>query len=551
MKIVTPEQMKKIELRCEELGVSREELMQNAGTAIADVADEYLVLKYDEDHIGKSVVFLAGSGNNGGDCFVAARQLAELDYDVTVVNLCGQPHTELAQNAFRKLLGTRVHIIRAYRGQNMKTAIEAAELEFMTNPEESQLERIRSDEKQRIDSVMEALENADIIVDGVFGTGFHGKLDSEISDFLNAETKAYRISVDVPSGGNSATGEADEYTFSADETIALGTVKTGMTQYPLIEKCGNVITADIGILDEAYDVIADEKDYTLIDENELVDFPKSRNPVSHKGTYGKVLCITGSSKMRGASALSALSALRSGAGLVTVASVEKAVDTAALIVPEATFCPLECDDSGFMLYQENEQRLKDEMEKADAVLIGCGMGVTHETEELTKFVIQNANCPIIIDADGINCVSSDIDILLKKKTDVVITPHPGEMARLLGCTAADINKDRFSAAGEFAKMYGVTVVLKGAGTVISSPKSASVIDTGNPGMSCGGSGDVLAGIIASFAAQGYSAFDASRIAAYIHGLAGDIAAKDLGQEYMLPRDIIGALSDSFEILKAN
>lgn len=558
MKIVTPSQMKSIENYSEKLGVSRRQLMQNAGTALADIINEYCVTENLDKSDKTSIVFLAGSGNNGGDCFVAARILAEQEYKVTVINLCGRPHTPLSQDAFRLLAGTKVHILKAYRGQNIKSVMEAAEIDFMTvsqddvisesneKPEPSALVKLQLEEKERIESAMKVLENADIIVDGIFGTGFHGKLDKEISEFLASGKNAYRFAVDVPSGGNCLDGSSAEGTAYANETIVFGALKTGLTQYPLKGFCGEIRLVDIGIPAEAFEASDSSRKYTLTDEEELEDFPKKRPENSHKGNFGRVLCITGSSGMRGASVLSAMGALRSGAGLVTIASVEKVIDSAVILAPEATFCELECDNNGYMLFENNCNLLIKEMNRADAILIGCGMGVTDDTVKLTKFVIENANCPITIDADGINCIASDIDILLKKKTDIILTPHPGEMARLME-NYADLG--RFAAAEQFAEKYNVTVVLKGSGTIIADAHKTAVNPNGNPGMSCGGSGDVLAGITASLTAQGYPSYNASRISAYLHGLAGDTAAQKLGQEAMLPRDIIDALSDSFGIIK--
>lgn len=560
MQIVTPEQMKRIELRSEEMGVSRAELMKNAGKALAELIDEYCREAVSGQPEDKSVVFLAGSGNNGGDCFAAASRLVYRGYRVTVINFCGKPQTELASAAFERLPGERITIITAYRSESVKAAIEAAELDYMTLSRENDLsvltgkkeltplEKIMLEEKKRADDIYDALKNADVIADGVFGTGFHGQLDTELASFLSAECSAYKIAVDVPSGGNCMTGEISEGSFSADETLALGAIKTGMTQYPLKSLCGKISVADIGIPSDAYNIFSEERSFTLLDKDELAGFPRMRDPDSHKGSFGRVLCITGSSSMRGAAALSALGALKSGAGLVCVASCEKCIDAVSVLAPEATFLPLECDDYGYILFDCNKRMLETELAKADAVLIGCGMGVTPDTAELVRFVAKNANCPIIIDADGINCMASDIDILLKKKTDLILTPHPGEMAGLCGCTAGEINRARFSSAAGFAEKYGVTVVLKGAGTVIAGAHDTSVNQTGNPGMSKGGSGDVLAGMIASFAAQGYDVYDAARFAVYVHGLAGDIAAEKFGHEAMLPRDIIGALSDSFRIL---
>ena len=253
--------------------------------------------------------------------------------------------------------------------------------------------------------------------------------------------------------------------------------------------------------------------------------------------------------MRGAAYLAAMGALRSGAGLVRIASVEKCIDSAAVTAPEATYVELDCDDYGYMLFDPNRQPVLEAMDKAGAIVIGCGMGVTQDTIELTKFVTENAKCPVIIDADGINCIASDIDILLKKKTDIIITPHPGEMARLLHCDIAAIQENRIAVAEKYAEKYGVTVVLKGAGTIVADSHASAVNHTGNAGMSTGGSGDVLAGIIGSVCAQGASVFDSACAGVYIHGRAGDIAAEKLGKEAMLPRDIIDNLSDSFRRLK--
>lgn len=558
MQIVTPEQMKKIENRSESVGVSKAELMENAGSALANLIDSHCREESPFIPEKKSIVFLAGSGNNGGDCYAAANKLVYRGYNVTVINVCGEPQTELARNQFNRLPEGHINIINAYKSGNVKAAIEAAEISYMTLPTENDLsqltgntplEQIQQDEKQRVEQVFEALDKADVIADGVFGTGFHGQLNDELTAFFKAGRDAFRIAVDVPSGGNCETGQVSEGTFEADVTIALGAVKTGMTQYPLKAYCGKIQTADIGIPDEAYKLSMEERAYTLLENESLAGFPEIRRPDSHKGDFGRVLCITGSSEMRGAAALSALGALRSGAGLVRIASCQDCINTVSVLVPEATYVPLECDDSGFILFESNRCRLETELKRADTVLIGCGMGVTPDTVELTRFVVENAICPIIIDADGLNCLASDIDILLRRKTEVILTPHPGEMARLIGREGADINRIRFFAAEKIAEKFHAVVALKGAGTVIADNHYTSVCPTGNPGMSKGGSGDVLAGVIASLAAQGYSCFDSARFGAYIHGLAGDIAAERLGHEAMLPRDIIDSLSDSFRSLK--
>ena len=229
--------------------------------------------------------------------------------------------------------------------------------------------------------------------------------------------------------------------------------------------------------------------------------------------------------------------------------MEKCIDTASIHAPEATFIELDSDDYGYMLYDSSREPLAAAMEKADAVVIGCGMGVTPDTIELTKFVTETAKCPVIIDADGINCIAKDIDILMKKNSDIIITPHMGEMARLLRCDVKMIADNRLIAAEKYAEQYGITVVLKGAGTVIASGRSTAVNHTGNAGMSVGGSGDVLAGMIGAAVAQGCGIFDGACAGVYMHGLAGDTAARKLGMEAMLPRDIISALPEAFRLLK--
>lgn len=561
MQILTPKQMRRVEEQSDKLGVTLRELMLNAGKALAELTDTCCRRETALPPEEASIVFLTGSGNNGGDCFVAAEKLVYKGYNVTVIMLCGEPNTPLAQEMFDALPDTHINIVKAYRSKNEAAAIEAAELDFMTlsqvsdiselknKKELSPLESILVREKKRIENVKAALVDAHVIVDGVFGTGFRDELDNDIAAILNIGSGAYRIAVDIPSGGNGHLGTASLGTFKADETITFGYMKAGMTQYPLKNYCGRVTVADIGIPREALSVLDGDRTYQRIDRRQLAGFPPAREKDAHKGKFGRVLVIAGSSSMRGAASLSTLGALRSGAGLVQLASVEKCIDSAAVLAPEATFVELDCDDYGFMLYDSSRDALLKAMEKASAVVIGCGIGVTPDTVELTKFVTENAKVPVIIDADGINCIASDIDILLKKKTDIVITPHMGEMARLLNCDAKMIADNRFTVAEKYAEKYGITVVLKGAGTIIADSRSTAVNHTGNAGMSRGGSGDILAGIIGSVIAQGCSIFDGCCAGVYIHGLAGDSAAERLGQEAMLPRDIIDSLSDSFRILK--
>lgn len=494
MYIVTPEQMRIIEDNSEVCGVSKKQLMINAGKKLAEIIDSRC------DNKEKKIVFLIGTGNNGGDCSVAVENLLDMGYgNISIILVCGTPKTELAKEMYGRVSG-------------------------------------------RTDILPEVPESVDIVVDGVFGTGFHGELSREIADIFAINENAYRIAVDVPSGGNSHTGTVSDGTFKADETLTFGFMKTGMTQYPLKDFCGKITVADIGIPEKALDILKIQKKYSLIERQSFPDFPPIRKSDSHKGNFGKVLIIAGSSNMRGAAYFAVSGALRSGAGLVQLATVGKCIDTVSVLAPEATFIELP-EKNGCMDFVPLN------LNNYNAVVIGCGMGVTPETVQLTKFVVENSEVPVIIDADGINCLVSDIDILLKKKTDIILTPHVGEMSRLLECTTGKVSADRFSSAEYLAEKYEVTVVLKGAGTVIADGKNTSINSTGNSGMSRGGSGDILSGIIGAVAGQGYSAFESACIGTYLHGLAGDIAKEKFTQEAMLPRDIIDCLSDSFRKLK--
>lgn len=561
MKIVTPKQMQMIEERSEKMGVSRKTLMENAGKALAEIIDSYCRSSSSASPEEKSIVFLAGKGNNGGDCFAAANILVYRGYQITIINIGGKPSTDLAKEMYLRLPKERIEFIDGYRSESVKAAIETAELDYMSIPKTNELdkiagkkelnplEQIMMQEKQRMSLVKSAILGASVIVDGVYGTGFRNHLDKNAAGIFAIGSSAYRIAVDVPSGGNSVTGTVAFGAFEADETVTFGYLKSGMTQYPLRKYCGKITIADIGIPKGAIDVLDGERAYYRIERNHLASFPPRRERDSYKGTFGTLLVIAGSSSMRGAAAFAALGALRTGVGHVKIASVEKCIDTMSVLVPEATYIELESDDNGFMLYDSSRNALLSAMNNAGAIVIGCGMGVTPDTMEITRFVVQNAKCPVIIDADGINCIASDIDILLGKKTDIVITPHVGEMARLLNCDNAMISNNRIVVAEKYAEKYGVTVVLKGAGTLIANSRVTAANHTGNPGMSVGGSGDILAGIIGSLVAQGCSVYDSTCAGVYIHGLAGDAAAEKLGMESMLPRDIIGCLSDSFRILK--
>lgn len=267
---------------------------------------------------------------------------------------------------------------------------------------------------------------------------------------------------------------------------------------------------------------------------------------ANKGTLGSLLCICGCFGMAGAAIMAGKAALRCGLGLLKTALPKSIYQIAAGAIFESVFFPLEETPDG-KISKNNIDFLLCEAEKSSAVLIGCGLSVCDDSEELVNSFIENCAKPLVLDADALNCVAKNPDILKKAKAPIIITPHPGEMARLVKSTPKAVNENRAEIAADFAKEYGVVTVLKGARTIIASPDGRMMINrTGNSGMATGGSGDALAGMTGSLSAQGAKPFDAAAAAVYLHGLAGDIAAEKLGRISMLPTDLINEIPQAYK-----
>ena len=497
----TPKQMKTIEENSEKNGVSCRELMENAGGALT-----MLIYKIgQETDISSGVVFVCGSGNNGGDGFVAARLLAESGANVTVVLACGDPSTELAAMEYCELSG--VH------------GVEVLNL------------------NDNIDKVFSKFASAAVIVDCVFGTGFHGFLPPQTKACFSfaQRSPAIKIAADVPSGADCLKGTVEEGTLKCDYTVTFGYKKIGMLFEPLAEYCGEIVVGEIGLPANAaagielLPALFEEKDVTPL-------FPK-RAKNSHKGDFGKLLNVAGCASMSGAAALSTKAALRSGAGLVTLASSETVISRIAAAMPEAMYVVTDKIDA---------DSVAKECDGKDAVAVGCGLSVTAETKKLVEKIITNAACTVILDADGINCLADNIDIIRDKKAELIITPHAGELARLCGTTVEEAVADRLTLAVNLSREYGVTVVAKGTPTIVVGKGKAYVIPAGNPGLSRGGSGDVLTGIIAAFAAQGLEPVDAAAAGVFVHGAAADLTAEKLSEMGMLPSDVIENLPFVFK-----
>lgn len=493
MYVLTRKMMAEAEALADKSGQSYFHLMQNAGTGAAKFILKTVGVS------GKRVVCLCGSGNNGGDGFIIADRLCREGAKATVVLTHQKPSTLIAQKAFSLL------------GEGVSVTEDAS-----------------------------AIGDADIIVDAIFGTGLSREPDKRICDIFEAvnNSGATVFSVDIPSGIDADTGRVLSCAIKADYTIALSSYKYCHIVPRGIMHCGETVVLDIGIDDR---IIEGFKGKIKVIERPTT---KKRERVSHKGSYGTGVSVTGSYGMPGASIISGKAALRSGLGILKIATVKENYTACAAALPEAVFIPLESDGTT-MLY-ENISLLKRELQRASAILIGCGLGISEDVKKITRELICSAEVPIIIDADGINNIADDIEFIKQVKAPIIMTPHPAEMSRLCGKTVAEIEDNRIEIATEFAMKYRVYLCLKGTNTVIATPKGEVFINViGNAGMATGGSGDMLAGIILGLVARGEAVLDAVCAAVWFHSAAGDAARDELGETSMLPSDMIERLHRFF------
>ncbi|MBQ4101047.1 MAG: NAD(P)H-hydrate dehydratase, partial [Oscillospiraceae bacterium] len=368
--------------------------------------------------------------------------------------------------------------------------------------------------------------------------GFRGKVDdftSKIIEMVNKSScKVY--AVDVPSGFNADDGNCDEVGIKADITATFASAKVGHFTLPCKDSIGELVVCDIGISEDCLDNEGGEI-YTV--DYDMAYAPlKPREFNSNKGTYGKLLNISGSEEYKGAAYFSSAAAYKSGVGLVTLATTHDVTQVVATLSPETVYLPL--DD------EYNPILLLNKLKTSSACLIGCGLGTSSNAQKMLFDVVKNAQCPLVIDADGINILSKNIDVLKEKKAEIILTPHPGEMARLLGKSVEEICGNRFCEASFLAKRYGVIVVLKGQNTITALPDGKIYLNTtGNAGLAKAGSGDVLAGIISSFLAQGISPQNSAISGVYIHSLCADEVAKEISQYGMTASDLLMHLPKMF------
>ncbi len=494
VKLVTSEQMRFLEKTAiEEYSVPSLILMENAAMGFCEEVKKHIDLK--EKHIG---VF-CGKGNNGGDGFAIARHLVNSGFDVSCVISFD------AENAKQLLTYDAYTNFCIMKNMNVCVCdIENADAKY------------------------------DIIIDAVLGTGIKGapkKAEEEIICMINDRGK-FIISVDVPSGADATSGKVEGECVRADMTITFCLAKAGHFLYPAKEYAGKLLVTHISVPQKVTDEYESNL-YTLTDE--VFSLLPKRKENSHKGTYGKVLAYCGTKGMSGAAMLSVSAVLKSGAGMVSCASSDDVIKNVVINTPEAMTISLDEKNSN--------EKLICALEKNDALLVGCGIGRSEKAKDIVQMLIKEAEKPMVIDADGINNLSENIDIIYKKKAPVILTPHTVEFSRLTGFKPEYIEQNRLELATGFAEKYDVILVLKGADTIIASPDRKVYISAiSNSGLSTAGSGDVLSGIIASFLAQGTKPYDAAICGVYTHSLAGDLARKDLGEKSMTASDIISNIS---------
>lgn len=522
MKIVTIEQMRQLERRSEEAGVSTDALMENAGLATATAARRHLEQAIGRRFTGQPVLVLAGPGNNGADGLVAARHLHQW---------------------FARPL---VYLVRPARDADPKLdSLRALGVPIVDSANDVGQAGLRR-----------ALATTQMVVDALLGIGkvrpIEGVMKAVLAELASA--KAQRpalliLALDIPSGLNADTGQADPACVAADVTITLGYPKVGLFMPPGSDLRGLLETADIGAppgLDT--DVRLD-----LMTPEWAKDLLPKRPQSAHKGTFGRALVVAGSRNYIGAAHLAAGGAIRIGAGLVTLALPESLRASVSARAAEPTYLPL-AETAPGVPSAESGALILDNLSQYDALLVGCGLGQASFTRLMVERVLfsQGGAKPTIVDADGLNILAMTTEWWRRFPAKAILTPHPGEMARLLGRPGPPTPQERIAVATQSAASWNKVVVLKGAYTVVAYPDGRAMLSPfANPGLASAGTGDVLAGAIAGLLSQGLSLEDAAALGVYLHGAAGELVRGELGDMGMVASDLLPALPKAIKALRSS
>ena len=476
------------EYTIQEIGIPSLVLMERAALETVKIIEQRI--SYSE-----RILVVCGSGNNGGDGYAIARLLYLKGYKVDIC-FVGNDNSRSLENREQK------RICDYYQIPVVK---DLKEKEY------------------------------NVIVDAIFGVGLSREISGSYYDVINIlnRMKGLKIAVDIPSGLNDATGGVMGIVFRADITVAIAYIKQGEVLQPGNESVGELVIADIGIYDDAL-----SKEESISFTYELEDLSKhypKRTANSHKGTYGKVSIIAGSKGMSGAAYLSAKAAYAAGAGLVQIYTHEENRVILQKLLPEVIVTTYDSFE---------EEQLKRVCDWADVVGIGCGLGQSTLSDAILTYVLKYAECPCVIDADGLNLLANHMELLEGRTKPTILTPHMKEMTRLLACEMNNLQENRMDLLKQFIAKYPVTCVLKDARTLVLKKEENLYINTsGNAAMAKGGSGDVLTGIISGILAQGLGEYEAATLGVYLHGLAGDAAREKLGSYSVLASDIIEAIGD--------
>jgi NAD(P)H-hydrate epimerase len=489
---MTPKDMMVIDSNAEDLGIPRSVLMENAGKSVA----YHIINTLDPC----KVTIFAGTGGNGGDGFVAARHLLNSGYKVELFFL-GDPGKIKSHETLQNWTAI----------QNINLGLNSLQLELIEDS--SALEKI----------------DTPIVVDAMLGTGIRGKIKEPISsaiDIIN-KSKGIKIAVDIPSGLDPLTGEVQDKAVEADFTITFHKIKTGLKKAK-IKHVGNVILYDIGIPAEAE---------LFLGKGDLLRL-KKRDMASHKGNNGTVLVVGGSMDYSGAPTLAALSAFKSGVDLVYVACPESVSQTIRSYSPDLIVNTLSHD----FIVDDDVDKIVELSKKAGSVVIGCGIGRDNETALALNEIVSEIRKPMVIDADGLKLVYTDI--IKEIESEIVLTPHSAEFKALFDIKMPESLEDKIETVSKTARENNCVVLLKGVLDIISNGKKTRLNKTGNPGMTVGGTGDCLAGLVGGLIAQGNDVFEASCLGAYINGRAGDMA-KEKYEYHFMASDMLKYIDDAF------
>ena len=504
---VTASEMREIDrLSIERWGISGDVLMERAGGGVAE-----LLRKRFSRAMRRGVVVIAGKGNNGGDGLVIARHL--------------------------RRRGTRCAVFLAARSDELSgdAARNLGRLKQARG-------RVQEVESVGLGAFAEAISRAGVVVDALYGTGLHGPLGEpavSIIEMINGAPGPI-LAVDVPSGLDADRGIPLGAAVQATLTVTFAFPKVGLLLHPGAEFAGEIAVVDIGVAPEAVVEVGPKQ--CLLTGEAVAAALSPRAADSHKGDFGHVLLIAGSRGKSGAALMAARAALRAGAGLATIAAPASALAGLVLNTPEVMTEALPERDGAMSFSPSDPAPVLRLLDGKDAVVFGPGVTTAPGVRALAEWLVESSPVPLVIDADGLNCLAGQIGWLRRKRAPVILTPHPGEMARLTSVSTENVQSDRIGISRKLATDYGVAVVLKGARTVVAGPDGrVSINPTGNPGMASGGMGDVLAGMVGALLAQGLDLREAGEVGAYWHGYAADRVARRSGETGLLATDVIEEL----------